>query len=198
MSWIFFHFSVFYVYYEQYLTIVQDSIHNLSLSTAAIFIVTFVLLGFDLWSSVVIVITIGMILLSMFGLMFLWDITLNAVSLVNLVMVSTYMESFYQQKPIFWWGRTELGNWVFFLGKILLLFQGKPGLFYPFLPKIYLRILSGWACTSLGYKNVGIFVFSSPLSYFTTSHDWPLGRGSTMSPQTKGMQGTTPKTNLER
>ena len=82
------YFSVFYVYYEQYLTVVHDAIINLSLSTGAIFVVTFILLGFDLWSSVIIVVTILMILVSMLGMMYLWDITLNAVSLVNLVMVS--------------------------------------------------------------------------------------------------------------
>ena len=82
------YFSVFYVYYEQYLTVVHDAIINLSLSTGAIFVVTFILLGFDLWSSVIIVLTILMILVSMLGMMYLWDVTLNAVSLVNLVMVS--------------------------------------------------------------------------------------------------------------
>ena len=81
--------SVFYVYYEQYLTVVHDAIINLSLSTGAIFVVTFILLGFDLWSSLIIVMTILMILASMLGMMYLWDITLNAVSLVNLVMVSS-------------------------------------------------------------------------------------------------------------
>ena len=83
------YFSVFYVYYEQYLTVVHDAIMNLSLRTGAIFVVTFILLGFDLWSSVIIVVTILMILVSMLGMMYLWDITLNAVSLVNLVMVSS-------------------------------------------------------------------------------------------------------------
>ena len=83
------YFSVFYVYYEQYLTVVHDAIINLSLSTGAIFVVTFILLGFDLWSSVIIVLTILMILVSMLGMMYLWDITLNAVSLVNLVMVGS-------------------------------------------------------------------------------------------------------------
>ena len=82
------YFSVFYVYYEQYLTVVHDAIINLSLSTGAIFVVTFILLGFDLWSSIIIVLTILMILVSMLGMMYLWDVTLNAVSLVNLVMVS--------------------------------------------------------------------------------------------------------------
>lgn len=79
--------SVFYVFYEQYLTIMNDMILNLCVSLAAIFVVTTVLLGFELWAGVLVSITIAMILVNMFGVMWLWDISLNAVSLVNLVMV---------------------------------------------------------------------------------------------------------------
>lgn len=78
---------MFYVFYEQYLTIVYDTVFQLGVSLAAIFVVTTVLLGFELWSGVLVSITIAMILVNMFGVMWLWDISLNAVSLVNLVMV---------------------------------------------------------------------------------------------------------------
>ncbi|XP_042353563.1 NPC intracellular cholesterol transporter 1 [Plectropomus leopardus] len=81
-----FAYSVFYVFYEQYLTIAYDTALNLSVSLGAIFVVTTVLLGFELWSAVVVSITIAMILVNMFGVMWLWNISLNAVSLVNLVM----------------------------------------------------------------------------------------------------------------
>uniref|UniRef100_A0A3Q1FYK2 Niemann-Pick disease, type C1 n=1 Tax=Acanthochromis polyacanthus TaxID=80966 RepID=A0A3Q1FYK2_9TELE len=81
-----FAYSVFYVFYEQYLTIAYDTALNLSVSLASIFVVTTVLLGFELWSAVMISITIAMILVNMFGVMWLWSISLNAVSLVNLVM----------------------------------------------------------------------------------------------------------------
>ncbi|XP_062285377.1 NPC intracellular cholesterol transporter 1 [Scomber scombrus] len=81
-----FAYSVFYVFYEQYLTIAYDTALNLSVSLAAIFVVTTVLLGFELWSAVIVCITIAMILVNMFGVMWLWGISLNAVSLVNLVM----------------------------------------------------------------------------------------------------------------
>lgn len=80
-------YSVFYVFYEQYLTIAYDTALNLSVSLASIFVVTTVLLGFELWSAAIVSITIAMILVNMFGVMWLWDISLNAVSLVNLVMV---------------------------------------------------------------------------------------------------------------
>lgn len=78
---------MFYVFYEQYLTIAYDTALNLGVSLAAIFVVTAVLLGFELWSALMVSITIAMILINMFGVMWLWNISLNAVSLVNLVMV---------------------------------------------------------------------------------------------------------------
>ncbi|XP_061653506.1 NPC intracellular cholesterol transporter 1 isoform X2 [Phyllopteryx taeniolatus] len=81
-----FAYSVFYVFYEQYLTIAYDTAFNLSVSLGAIFVVTAVLLGFELWSAVLVCVTIAMILVNMFGVMWLWNISLNAVSLVNLVM----------------------------------------------------------------------------------------------------------------
>lgn len=80
--------SVFYVFYEQYLTIIDDTIFNLSVSLGSIFLVTLVVLGCELWSAVIMCVTIAMILVNMFGVMWLWGISLNAVSLVNLVMVS--------------------------------------------------------------------------------------------------------------
>ncbi|OWF43470.1 Niemann-Pick C1 protein [Mizuhopecten yessoensis] len=81
-----FPYSIFYVFYEQYLTMWKTTITNLSLCVIAIFIVAFVLLGFDFFSALMIVITITMIIIDMFGFMYLWDISLNALSLVNLVM----------------------------------------------------------------------------------------------------------------
>ncbi|XP_070796687.1 NPC intracellular cholesterol transporter 1 isoform X1 [Pituophis catenifer annectens] len=81
-----FPYSIFYVFYEQYLTIVDDTIFNLGVSLGSIFIVTMVLLGFEIWAAIIVSFTIAMILVNMFGVMWLWGISLNAVSLVNLVM----------------------------------------------------------------------------------------------------------------
>ena len=83
-----FPYSIFYVFYEQYLTMWVDVLTSLGISMAAIFVVTFVLLGCDIHSSVVVLITITMIIVDLIGLMYWWNISLNAVSLVNLVMVS--------------------------------------------------------------------------------------------------------------
>lgn len=81
------------MFYEQYLTIVHDTALNLCVSLGSIFIVSTILLGFELWSAVLVTVTIAMILLNMFGVMWLWSISLNAVSLVNLVMVSERTDS---------------------------------------------------------------------------------------------------------
>ncbi|XP_067887182.1 NPC intracellular cholesterol transporter 1 isoform X2 [Heterodontus francisci] len=81
-----FPYSVFYVYYEQYFTIVNDTIFNICMSLGAVFIVTTILLGCEVWSAVIMCITISMIITNMFGVMWLWNISLNAISLVNLVM----------------------------------------------------------------------------------------------------------------
>ena len=80
---------MFYVFYEQYLTVVQDAYFNIGISVGAIFVVTFILLGLDLWSSIIVVLLILAILSHMLALMVVWHISLNAISLVNLVMVST-------------------------------------------------------------------------------------------------------------
>lgn len=84
-----FPYSVFYVYYEQYLTIWQDTALSIGLSLLAIFIVTFVVTGFDICSAITVLFMVSLIVVNMGGMMWMWDISLNAVSLVNLVVVST-------------------------------------------------------------------------------------------------------------
>lgn len=81
-----FPYSVFYVFYEQYLTMWPDTLKSMGISLVAIFAVTFLLMALDLFSSLVVIITITMIIVNLGGLMYWWHITLNAVSLVNLVM----------------------------------------------------------------------------------------------------------------
>lgn len=88
-----FPYSVFYVFYEQYLTMWPDTLKSIGISLLAIFVVTFLLMGLDIFSSLVVIITITMIVVNIGGLMYWWHITLNAVSLVNLVMVSLFPTS---------------------------------------------------------------------------------------------------------
>ncbi|XP_043226344.1 NPC intracellular cholesterol transporter 1-like [Amphibalanus amphitrite] len=81
-----FPYSVFYVYYEQYLTMWPDVMRSLGISVATIFVVTFLLMGLDLHSALIVLVMIVMIITNLGGIMYWWDISLNAVSLVNLIM----------------------------------------------------------------------------------------------------------------
>lgn len=80
-------FSVFYVFYEQYLTIWQETVISIGLSLAVIFVVTFLLTGFSLFSAAIVLLTVLLTIINLGGLMYWWNISLNAVSLVNLVVV---------------------------------------------------------------------------------------------------------------
>lgn len=82
------HSSIFYVYYEQYLTIWKDSLFSVMTSLGAIFVVSFLLTGCDLIAALIILIMVALIVINMMGMMWLWNISLNAISLVNLVVVS--------------------------------------------------------------------------------------------------------------
>lgn len=76
------------MFYEQYLTIWPDTLESIGYSLLGVFAVSTVVSGFDLFASAVILINTVMIVVNIGGLMYIWGISLNAVSLVNLVMVS--------------------------------------------------------------------------------------------------------------
>jgi len=80
--------SVFYVFYEQYLTMWSDTLQSLGLSLAAVFVATLVLTGFNVFSALIVLLMVFMVVVNLGGLMYWWNVSLNAVSLVNLVMVS--------------------------------------------------------------------------------------------------------------
>ena len=50
--------------------------------------------GFDLYSSLISAFTITMMIINLMGMMYWWDISLNAISLVNLVVVSWSFDQF--------------------------------------------------------------------------------------------------------
>ena len=59
-----FPYSIFYVFYEQYLTMVEDTAFSLAISLSSVFVVTFVLGGFDIKTAIVTTFTIILILVS--------------------------------------------------------------------------------------------------------------------------------------
>lgn len=75
------------VFYEQYLTIVQEGLFNISLCLLPTFVVCCLLLGLDLLSGLLNLCTIIMITVDTVGVMTLWSIDYNAVALINLVTV---------------------------------------------------------------------------------------------------------------
>ncbi|XP_016911679.2 NPC intracellular cholesterol transporter 1 homolog 1b-like [Apis cerana] len=80
-----FPYSVFYVFYEQYLTIWRETLISLGYSLSVIFVVTLIL-TLSLFSAITVLLTVCMIIINIGGLMYWWHIELNAVSLVNLVV----------------------------------------------------------------------------------------------------------------
>ncbi len=69
-----FPYTLHYVYYEQYLTMWEDTGFLLGVSMAAIVSVTFVFAGFSIRSTAVITIVIIMVLVNLMGMMYWWEI----------------------------------------------------------------------------------------------------------------------------
>ncbi|OAF65485.1 Niemann-Pick C1 protein [Intoshia linei] len=81
-----FPYSIFYLFYEQYTRIIQDSLLLVGLSLVSVFLCTFFLMGLDFKGAMCVIITIFMIVVDIGGEMYFWSIELNAISLVNLIM----------------------------------------------------------------------------------------------------------------
>ncbi|KAK8512630.1 hypothetical protein V6N13_082835 [Hibiscus sabdariffa] len=80
-----FPYSVFYMFFEQYLDIWKMALINLAIAIGAVFIVCLVITC-SLWTSAIIMLVLAMILVDLMGVMAILGIQLNAVSVVNLVM----------------------------------------------------------------------------------------------------------------
>ncbi|KAJ0969094.1 hypothetical protein J5N97_021971 [Dioscorea zingiberensis] len=80
-----FPYSVFYIFFEQYLHIWRTALINIAIGLGAVFFVCLVITC-SLWGSLIILMVLAMIVVDMMGVMALLEIQLNAVSVVNLVM----------------------------------------------------------------------------------------------------------------
>ncbi|KAH9694350.1 SSD domain-containing protein [Citrus sinensis] len=80
-----FPYSVFYIFFEQYLDIWRVALINIAVALGAIFIVC-LLMTSSLWSSAIILVVLVMIVIDLLGVMAILGIQLNAVSVVNLIM----------------------------------------------------------------------------------------------------------------
>lgn len=88
------------VFYEQYLTMWPDTVKSLGISIGAIFLVTFLFLGLDFYSALIVAVTILMIIVNLMAMMYWWEISLNAISLVNLVVVSFLVKFLFKRKML--------------------------------------------------------------------------------------------------
>ncbi|XP_048515025.1 NPC intracellular cholesterol transporter 1 homolog 1b-like [Athalia rosae] len=155
-----FPYSISYVFYEQYLEIWSETGKSLGLSIAVVFAVTFFLTGLSIFSACIVGVNVVMIVINMGGLMYWWNVSLNAVSLVNLVvtvgisvefcshMVQYYLKSKAETRV----ERasltlTEMGSSVFsgitltkFVGVVVLAFA-KSQIFQIFFFRMYLGIV---------------------------------------------------------
>ncbi|KKA30628.1 hypothetical protein TD95_000858 [Thielaviopsis punctulata] len=80
-----FPYSVFYIFFDQYATIVSLTGTLLGSAVGLIFIVASVLLG-SVWTAAVVALTVVMSVVDIMGAMAVFGVSLNAVSLVNLVI----------------------------------------------------------------------------------------------------------------
>ncbi|XP_012067168.1 NPC intracellular cholesterol transporter 1 isoform X2 [Jatropha curcas] len=80
-----FPYSVFYIFFEQYLDIWRIALINIAIALGVIFIVC-LLITSSFWSSAIILLVLMMIVVDLMGVMAILDIQLNAVSVVNLIM----------------------------------------------------------------------------------------------------------------
>ncbi|CAH8284969.1 unnamed protein product [Eruca vesicaria subsp. sativa] len=78
-------YSVFYMFFEQYLDIWKTALINLSIAIAAVFAVCLIITC-SFWSSAIILLVIAMIIIDLLGVMAVFHIQLNALSVVNLIM----------------------------------------------------------------------------------------------------------------
>lgn len=78
-------YSVFYIFFEQYLNIWKTALVSLAVAIGVVFIVCSAVTC-SVWSSLIILLVLIMIVVDLMGIMAILHIQLNAVSVVNLVM----------------------------------------------------------------------------------------------------------------
>lgn len=81
-----FPYSIFYVFYEQYMTMWGDTFISVSYCVLGAFVINLIATGFNFLTTFALMFTAVMVVLNMMGVMYIWNIPLNAVSCVNLIV----------------------------------------------------------------------------------------------------------------
>jgi len=74
-----------YLFYEQYDIIVQEAILNLCLALVAVFVICLVIMA-DLRAALMVVLCVVMVDVDILGMMWMWDLTIDSVTIINLVL----------------------------------------------------------------------------------------------------------------
>ncbi|XP_073946137.1 NPC intracellular cholesterol transporter 1 homolog 1b-like [Choristoneura fumiferana] len=81
-----FPYSVFYVYFEQYLTMWADTFSSIGYCLIGAMVLNLIASGFNVLTTFAVMCTAIMVVVNMMGVMYIWNIPLNAVSTVNLIV----------------------------------------------------------------------------------------------------------------
>lgn len=81
-----FPYAVYYVFYEQYLTMWEDTFVSIAYCLIGAMILNLIASGFNLLTTFAVLCTVIMVVVNMMGVMYIWNIPLNAVSCVNLIV----------------------------------------------------------------------------------------------------------------
>ena len=74
-----------FIFFEQYVIISRETIRNLMIAAITVFVVTSLFLV-DCTVAILVLFNFAALICELFGLMVIWDVSLNSVSMINLVM----------------------------------------------------------------------------------------------------------------
>lgn len=77
--------SRMFIFFEQYAIISRETTRNLIIAALAVLVVTSLFLV-DCWVTLLVVVNFVALVLELFGLMYFWNVSLNGVSMITLVM----------------------------------------------------------------------------------------------------------------
>ncbi|KAJ8720196.1 hypothetical protein PYW07_012239 [Mythimna separata] len=81
-----FPYSLFFIYYEQYLTMWADTFASIGYCLIGAMFLNLIASGFNILTTFAVMFNVILVVVNMMGVMYIWNIPLNAVSCVNLIV----------------------------------------------------------------------------------------------------------------